>query len=86
LGLPGAVVLAQPVVSNLAIDRETMEAGLAEALKLAESKGIRGKAVTPFLLGHISQATGGRSLSANQALIVDNARLAGQVATSLAPG
>jgi pseudouridylate synthase len=84
LGLPGAVVIAQPVNKSVALDRDVMEAALAEGLELAQIRGITGKGVTPFLLGHLRQATGGRSLEANRALIIDNARLAGQVATALA--
>jgi pseudouridine-5'-phosphate glycosidase len=84
LGLPGALVIAQPVDQAVGLDRESMEAALADGLKLAETRGITGKAVTPFLLGHIREATGGRSLEANRTLIIDNARLAGQVAMALA--
>ncbi|GAC1474757.1 MAG: pseudouridine-5'-phosphate glycosidase [Isosphaeraceae bacterium] len=85
LGLPGAVVLAQPVTEELAIDRGEMEAALALALQDARAKGVSGKALTPFLLDKIRVATEGRSLVANSALIVDNAGLAGAVAVALAP-
>jgi pseudouridylate synthase len=84
LGLPGAVVIAQPVPEPDALDREIMEAGLAEALDLARARGIAGKAITPFLLDHLRKSTGGLSLRANRSLIVANARLAGQVAEALA--
>jgi pseudouridylate synthase len=84
LGLPGALVLAQPVPAEVALDRFVMERALAEALSEARTKGICGKAVTPFLLDHIRRATGGRSLQANAALIVANAALAGAVAKALA--
>ena len=86
LGLPGAVVLAQPVADRDALDRDEMEAALAQGLELARSHGVAGKAVTPFLLDHLRKATGGRSLAANRVLIVANARLAGEVAASLAGG
>ena len=84
LGLPGAVVIAQPVAEGDALDRQLMETGLAEGLELAKGRGIAGKAITPFLLDHLRLATGGRSLVANRSLIVANARLAGEVAASLA--
>jgi pseudouridine-5'-phosphate glycosidase len=84
LGLPGAVVIAQAVDERLGLDRDLMEAALAEGLELARLREITGKAVTPFLLGHLQEATGGKSLEANRALIVDNARLAGEIETSLA--
>ena len=84
LGLPGAFVLAQPVPEADALDRETMETALAAALDDARRLRMTGKAVTPFLLDRIHRATAGRSLRANQALIVANARLAGEVAAALA--
>ncbi len=83
LGLPGAVVIAQPVPEPDALDREIMEVGLAEGLELARARGIAGKAITPFLLDHLRKSTGGLSLRANRSLIVANARLAGEVAASL---
>jgi pseudouridine-5'-phosphate glycosidase len=85
LELPGAVVLAQPVDDRNALDRDEMERALSEGLALAQARGVAGKAVTPFLLDHLRKATGGRSLVANRVLIVANARLAGEVAASLAP-
>jgi pseudouridine-5'-phosphate glycosidase len=84
LGLPGAVVLGQPVPEAVALDHEAMEAALADALDQARSQGVTGKAVTPFLLDRLRTATGGRSLAANTALIVANAGLAGEVAAALA--
>ena len=84
LELPGALVLAQPVPAHEAIDRIEIETALAAALTEAQDLGIKGKAVTPFLLGRLRTATGGRTLRANRALIVANARLAGEVAAALA--
>lgn len=86
LGLPGAIVLAQPVPAAVALDRDEMERALAIALDLARDAGISGKALTPYLLDHLRRATGGRSLVANRALIVANAGLAGEVASALAAG
>ena len=84
LGLPGAVVLAQPVPEDLAIDDEAMEAATAAAMAEAADSGIAGKAITPFLLGRIHEATGGASLRANVGLILANATIAGRVAAILA--
>ena len=86
LRLPGAIVLAQPVPESAALDRAEMETALAEALREAHARGITGKAVTPFLLDQIREATHGRSLIANTALIVANAGLAGAVASVIAEG
>jgi pseudouridylate synthase len=83
IGLPGAIVLAQPVPLAHGIDEELLRAKLEEALKDAAAKQIAGKALTPFLLDRIRQATAGRSLQANRALLVANARLAGEVAVAL---
>jgi pseudouridine-5'-phosphate glycosidase len=83
LGLPGAVVIAQPVPGPDALDRDAMEAGLAEGLELARVRGVVGKAITPFLLDHLRHSTGGLSLKANRSLIVANAGLAGELAAAL---
>jgi pseudouridylate synthase len=83
LHLPGAIVLAQPVETAVALDRAAMESALAGALAEARARRIAGKAVTPFLLDRIRTATGGESLKANVALIVANARLAAEVAVKL---
>jgi pseudouridine-5'-phosphate glycosidase len=84
LGLPGAVVLAQPVPADSALDPAAFRQALAAALTEADAEGLRGKAVTPFLLDEIRRSTGGASLVANRALIIANAALAGAVAVELA--
>ena len=83
LKLPGAVVVAQSVPEAEALDREAMEAGLAEGLALANERGVVGKAVTPFLLAHFHAATQGRSLAVNVRLILRNAELAAQIAARM---
>lgn len=83
LGLPGAVVLAQPVPADAALDAKTFRTALAAALAEADAENLRGKAVTPFLLAEIQRTTGGASLRANQALVVANAGLAAAVAARL---
>ena len=84
LALPGGLVIAQPVPEADSLDREVMEAALAEGLEAAKSRGIGGQAITPFLLDHLRKSTGGESLRANRALVVANARLAGELAAALA--
>jgi pseudouridylate synthase len=83
LGLPSAVVLTQQVPEHVALDRQQMEAALAQGLAEAQRQNIRGKALTPYLLEHLREATGGRSLAANRALIVANAGLAAEIAVAL---
>jgi pseudouridine-5'-phosphate glycosidase len=86
-GLGGAgVVLAQPVVEKVALGHDEFDAALAVAEREAESAGVRGPALTPFLLARLAELTGGKSLRANRELIVANARLAAEVARALVPG
>ena len=54
------------------------------ALEQARREGVRGKEVTPFLLRAVAEATGGRSLEANVALLLNNARVAASVAVAVA--
>lgn len=84
LSLPGALILAQPVPEADALEAKAMDAALESALAEARRQQISGKGVTPFLLDRIRQATEGRGLRANKALILANARLAGDVAVALA--
>ena len=86
LDLPGALVVAQPVPEGDALDHAAMERALDAALAEAKAQGVGGKAVTPFLLDRLRHATDGRSLRANRSLIVNNARLAGEVAAAIAAG
>ncbi len=83
--LEGAgVVLAQPLATEEALDRGELEGAVAEAEKQAAVAGVRGPEVTPFLLARLAELTEGRTLRANQALVVANARLAARVARALA--
>ena len=79
----GGVVLAQPIPVTVALDRREFAAALAEAERQAAAQRVRGKDVTPFLLARLAELTGGRTLRANQALVVANAHLAAQVARAL---
>jgi len=84
LGLPSALVLTQPVPREDALDPHAMDNALNAALETAENQRITGKGVTPFLLDRIKQTTEGQSLRANQSLILNNARLAGTIAQTIA--
>jgi pseudouridine-5'-phosphate glycosidase len=82
--LDGAgVVLAQPVAADVALDPEEWDCALREAEAEAAAAGVRGKALTPFLLGRLAELTDGKSLRANRTLVVANARLAAEVAAAL---
>ncbi len=83
LGL-GGVLVANPIPEADALAPESIEARIAEALADAEARGIGGKDVTPFLLQRIFELTDGKSLTANIALVLNNARLAARIAVALA--
>jgi pseudouridine-5'-phosphate glycosidase len=83
-GLDGAgVVLAQPLPKPAALDPNAFAAARDQAEEMARRDGIRGAALTPFLLARLAEITGGKTLDANRALIVANARLAARVAVAL---
>ena len=63
---------------------EDVEPLLGEALAAAAAAGVSGQAVTPYVLAHLHRESGGRTESANRALVAQNARLAGEVAAALA--
>ncbi|MEZ5811641.1 MAG: pseudouridine-5'-phosphate glycosidase [Rhizobiaceae bacterium] len=83
LGLAGGMLVANPVPAEDEIPAKTMAGHIAAAQAEAESRGISGKAVTPFLLAHIVELTGGASLKTNIALVENNARLAAEIAKAL---
>ena len=84
LGLPAGLLITVPVPAEAELPAEVMEAAIAGALAAAEARGLRGKALTPFLLAEVSRRTGGASLRANLALLENNARVAAQIAVALA--
>ncbi len=82
--LDGAgVVIAQPVEKHVALDPGSFMHALSSAEQQAMGVGVRGKELTPFLLGRIAEITEGQTLKANHALVVANARLAAQIAICL---
>lgn len=84
LGLPGAVLIANPIPAAQAIPREEIEPHIADASREAVQRGIHGPGVTPFLLQRVGELTGQKSIQANEALLLNNARLAAQIAGALA--
>ena len=84
LGRPGAMLIVQPPPAEHAIPVAMVEAATQVALQAAEQRGVRGAAVTPFLLAEIQERTSGRSVRANLALLEHNAHLAGAIAVALA--
>ncbi len=80
LGLNGSVLVANPVPEAMEVPLPKMETFIKEALLEAERMKITGKKITPFLLKTIAEKTGGESLSANIALVKNNAALGAQIA------
>jgi len=83
LALSGGVLVAQPVPAEHEIPKAEMDTFVERALEAAETEGITGKAVTPWLLARIVELSEGRSLATNRALILNNATLAARLAVAL---
>lgn len=86
LGHPGALLVVQPPPAAEALPQEEVERALDGAQADARSAGVRGAALTPWLLDALARATGGRAIRANLALLEANARLAGEIAVRLTRG
>ena len=84
LGLDSGIVFACPPPSERALGRSEVEALVAEALERAAAEGIRGKALTPYLLQQLAELSGGRTLEANVALLEQNARIGARIAADYA--
>jgi pseudouridylate synthase len=80
LGLSSGIVFGNPPPAASALGKHEVEAWMAQALRSAAAEGIRGKAVTPYLLDHLAKASHGQTLETNIALLVHNARVAAQIA------
>jgi pseudouridylate synthase len=86
LGEQSALLVANPLPPDQQLDPSLLERVLADALRAASDDGIRGKAVSPFLLDYIVRATGGASLEVNLRLARSNIALAGQIALACLAG
>ena len=84
LRLEGGVLVVVPVPKEAELPRHLAERAIEQALAAAEEQGVRGKALTPFLLSQIARLTEGRSLAANLALLKNNAAIAARIAGALA--
>jgi pseudouridine-5'-phosphate glycosidase len=83
LGTDGyGLVLANPIAASDEMDRALHDRVLAAGLAAAETKAVRGKDVTPFLLDFFHRETHGASVAANVAVVLSNARLAAEVAAA----
>lgn len=80
------IVISQPLPSKTALEPNDFHMALVRAESQARAEGMRGPALTPFLLARLAELTDGRTLRANQALIVSNAGLAARIAAALSSG
>lgn len=84
MGLPGGQLIANPIPREFEIAAEVLAPVIAQAQSEADAQGVSGKSVTPFLLQRIFELTEGRSLTANIALVRNNARLGAEIAKEMA--
>jgi pseudouridine-5'-phosphate glycosidase len=82
MGLEGGVLIANPVPETLQVDPQIIEDIIEEAMVAINLNGISGKEITPFLLKYISEQTEGESLTANIALIKNNAAFGAKLAVA----
>lgn len=78
-----AVLVCAPVPDEHAMPGQEAERAVEKAIAAAEREEVRGKALTPFLLAQMKELTDGHTLTTNRALLVNNARIAAQIAVSL---
>jgi pseudouridine-5'-phosphate glycosidase len=83
-GARTAVLVCVPIPDQFELPLAEVEMAVKDALESATRAGIRGKALTPFLLSRMEKLTGGDTLTANRALLVNNAIVAAQIATAVA--
>jgi pseudouridine-5'-phosphate glycosidase len=83
MGIPGGQLIANPIPQDAEIAADILAPIIARAQSDASAHGITGKGVTPYLLQRIFELTEGRSLTANIALVRNNARLAAEIASHL---
>ena len=83
LGMKNGLLVANPIPPEAALDPAAIDGRIEEAVAQAERDGVGGKALTPFLLQRIYELTGGRSLAANIALVLNNAAVAASLAVAV---
>jgi pseudouridylate synthase len=84
-GLVSAILVVVPPPAEAAIPAELIDQAICQALDESHQLHITGAKVTPFLLQRVSELSGGASLQANLALLLNNARLAARIAVELTP-
>ena len=82
-GLGGGMLVVNPIPEAYAMSEVRMNECIDRAVAMANERGVKGKAITPFLLDQIKTLTGGDSLTANIQLVLNNARLGANIAKAL---
>jgi len=83
LGMQNGILFTVPIPVEFELPNAQAEAAIQQATDEADANGISGKALTPFVLGRVKVLTDGASMASNEALLVNNARVAGQIAKAL---
>jgi pseudouridine-5'-phosphate glycosidase len=83
LGLSAALLVCVPVPEPDQLPPGEAEAAIAQAVEETEAAGVGGQALTPFLLARMVELTGGQARRANEALLLNNARVAARIARAL---
>ncbi len=83
VGMKGGILVTNPIPESEAIPKSKLEPVIAKASAEAIQQDIHGQKLTPFLLGRINELTKGKSLKANLALLLNNARLAAEIAKEM---
>jgi pseudouridine-5'-phosphate glycosidase len=83
IGIKSAILVANPIPEQYEIRKEIVDKWIDQAIKEANDKGIKGKALTPFLLAKIVEISEGKALSANIELVKNNARVAARIAKAM---
>jgi pseudouridine-5'-phosphate glycosidase len=86
LRLPGGLLVTVPVPKADAVPAEEVEPLIAQAVAEAEAQGVTGKDITPFILARMVKLSSARTQRANESLLVNNARVAAQIAAGIAAG
>ena len=84
MGLKGGMLVTNPIPEEYAMDDAVINGAIDQAVAESVEKGIKGKAITPFLLARVAELTGGDSLESNIQLVYNNARLAAEIAIAYA--
>ncbi len=84
MGHQGAVLVTCPIPEEYALDADLAEDAISSALREATAREVHGAALTPFLLARVAELTGGESVSANKALLLQNSSIAARIACALA--